>query len=140
MGSCWTKYLTGEVDDHDHHNVELASGNVHLITTIESWETKLSEANSDGKIVVANFSAPWCNPCKSIAPSYIEIADKHPSIIFLTVDVDELTELSTSWGINATPTFFFLKEGRTIDKLVGANKEELQKKAAAVTDLTIKSQ
>lgn len=52
----------------------------------------------------------------------------------------KLQELSTVWGINATPTFFFLKEGRTVDKLVGANKEELQKKAAAMTDLAIKSQ
>ncbi|XP_060958120.1 thioredoxin H-type-like [Cannabis sativa] len=131
MGSCWTKEV--DYDDDHHHEAELASGNVHLITTMEDWDVMLSEASKDGKIVLANFSAPWCNPCRSIAPTYIEMADKYPSFLFLTVNVDELTELSSSWGISATPTFFFLKEKKTIDKLVGANKEELHKKLALVT-------
>jgi thioredoxin 1 len=41
-------------------------------------------------------------------------------------------EFSSSWDIRATPTFFFLKNGQQMDKLVGANKAELQKKVAAV--------
>lgn len=44
-------------------------------------------------------------------------------------------ELSTSWDIKATPTFVFLKDGRQVDKLVGGNKPELQKKVAAVAQL-----
>lgn len=40
--------------------------------------------------VVANFSAQWCSPCKKIAPVYIQLADKYPSMICLTVDVDGL--------------------------------------------------
>lgn len=40
--------------------------------------------------VVANFGASWCNPSKSIAPAYSELAAKHPSILFLTLDVDDL--------------------------------------------------
>ncbi|KAK4478393.1 hypothetical protein RD792_013860, partial [Penstemon davidsonii] len=115
-------------------NVEFTGGNVHLITTKESWEQKLAEAKRDGKIVIANFSAVWCGPCKMIAPFYVELSEKHPSIMFLTVDVDELTEFSTSWDIKATPTFFFLKDGQQLDKLVGANKPELQKKMTAILD------
>nr|GMC90166.1 thioredoxin H9-like [Ipomoea batatas] len=120
-------------DDSDHH-VEFAGGNVHLITTKESWEQKLEEARRDGKTVVANFSASWCGPCRMIAPLYCELSEKHPSLMFLTVDVDELTEFSTSWDIKATPTFFFLKDGQQVDKLVGANKPELQKKITAIVD------
>lgn len=41
--------------------------------------------------VVANFSASWCGPCRMIAPLYCELSEKHPSLMFLTVDVDELT-------------------------------------------------
>ncbi|GER44302.1 thioredoxin [Striga asiatica] len=122
-----------EEDDSDH-NVEFAGGKVHLITTTESWEQKLTEAQKDGKIVVANFSATWCGPCRMIAPFYVELSEKHPSLMFLTVDVDELTEFSTSWDIKATPTFFFLKNGQQLDKLVGANKPELQKKMIAILD------
>ncbi|EYU42040.1 hypothetical protein ABFS82_10G002200 [Erythranthe guttata] len=132
MGSCLAK-STSDGDDSDH-NVEFAGGNVQLITTKESWEQKLAEAKRDGKIVVANFSAAWCGPCKMIAPFYVELSEKHPSLMFLTVDVDELTEFSTTWDIKATPTFFFLKDGQQVDKLVGANKPELQKKMIAILD------
>lgn len=45
-----------------------------------------------------------------------------------------MQEFSTSWDIKATPTFFFLKDGQQIDKLVGANKPELQKKIDAIMD------
>ncbi|XP_075509319.1 thioredoxin H9-like isoform X2 [Primulina tabacum] len=85
--------------------------------------------------VIANFSASWCGPCRIIAPFYVELSEKHQSVMFLTVDVDELTEFSTSWDIKATPTFFFLKDGQQLDKLVGANKPELQKKVTAILDL-----
>ncbi|CAA0830599.1 Thioredoxin H9 [Striga hermonthica] len=132
MGNCVVK-KKDEGDDSDH-NVEFAGGKVHLITTKESWEQKLAEAQKDGKIVVANFSATWCGPCRMIAPFYVELSEKHPSLMFLTVDVDELTEFSTSWDIKATPTFFFLKNGQQLDKLVGANKPELQKKMIAILD------
>ncbi|KAK8516918.1 hypothetical protein V6N12_032118 [Hibiscus sabdariffa] len=82
--------------------------------------------------LVANFSAPWSAPCKSIAPTYGELADKYNSLIFLTVDVDALAEFSNSWEISATPTFIFIKEGKQVDKFVGADNVELKKKIAAV--------
>ncbi|XP_051130645.1 thioredoxin H9 isoform X3 [Andrographis paniculata] len=120
--------------DSSDHNIEFAGGNVQLITTEESWDQKIADAKRDGKIVVANFSATWCGPCRMIAPFYVELSEKHPSMMFLAVDVDELTGFSTSWDIKATPTFFFLKDGQQLDKLVGANKPELQKKLLAVLD------
>uniref|UniRef100_A0A1J3D2X2 Thioredoxin H9 n=1 Tax=Noccaea caerulescens TaxID=107243 RepID=A0A1J3D2X2_NOCCA len=131
MGSCVSK---GKEDDDSVHNVEFSGGNVHLITTKESWDEKLAEAARDGKIVIANFSATWCGPCKIVAPFYIELSEKHPSLMFLIVDVDELSDFSSSWDIKATPTFFFLKNGAQIGKLVGANKPELQKKITSIID------
>ncbi|XP_051130644.1 thioredoxin H9 isoform X2 [Andrographis paniculata] len=132
MGHCLAKHAN-DLDSSDH-NIEFAGGNVQLITTEESWDQKIADAKRDGKIVVANFSATWCGPCRMIAPFYVELSEKHPSMMFLAVDVDELTGFSTSWDIKATPTFFFLKDGQQLDKLVGANKPELQKKLLAVLD------
>ncbi|CAL0305935.1 unnamed protein product [Lupinus luteus] len=131
MGICTAKPLAK--DNDSDHDVELVSGNVQLITTKESWDQKLEQARHDGKIVIANFSATWCDPCKMIAPCYCELSKKHPSILFLLVDVDELADFSSSWDIKATPTFFFLRDGKEFDKLVGANKPELEKKIDAVT-------
>ncbi|KAK7350364.1 hypothetical protein VNO77_08901 [Canavalia gladiata] len=133
MGNCLNKHQAR--DDDSNHHVEFASGNVQLVTTKESWDQKFEQAKKEGKLVIANFSATWCGPCKTIAPYYCELSEKYLSIMFLLVDVDELTDLSTSWDIKATPTFFFLRDGKEVDKLVGANKPELEKKIGAVTDL-----
>ncbi|KAI3458415.1 hypothetical protein Pfo_015078 [Paulownia fortunei] len=137
MGHCWTKSCKRSTNDDT--TPELVGGNVHLVTTMEKWEKETSEANKDGKIVVVNFSASWCHPCRQIAPAYRELADKYSSILFLTVDVDELAEFSTSWDIKATPTFFFLRDGRQLDKLVGANKVELHKKTMVIYESNTRS-
>ncbi|XP_009760475.1 thioredoxin H4-1 [Nicotiana tabacum] len=135
MGQCWTKACGQEKEDVPP-TFGLASGNVCLVKSMEKWEEKMSEASNSGKIMVVNFSASWCNPCRTAAPAYHELADKYTSIIFLTVDVDELAELSTSWDIKATPTFIFFRDGRQVDKLVGGNKQELQKKTANIAEST----
>ncbi|KAJ9179680.1 hypothetical protein P3X46_008022 [Hevea brasiliensis] len=139
MGQCLCskKRQQGE-DDSDQH-VEFVGSNVHLITAQEVWEQKLSEANREGKTVLVNFSATWCGPCRMIAPFYRELSEKYPSLLFLLVDVDELPDFSSSWDIKATPTFFFLRDGQQLDKLVGASKPELQKKITAILDSVAES-
>ncbi|CAA6654584.1 unnamed protein product [Spirodela intermedia] len=119
--------------------MEFENGNVHVISTKEGWDEAISEAYENGKIVVANFSASWCAPCRSIAPLYGEMSEKFPSLTFVTVDVDKMMELSSSWEVRATPTFFFLRDGRQLDKLVGANRTELLQKVAALADPSTRS-
>ncbi|KAK8511050.1 hypothetical protein GQ457_16G028650 [Hibiscus cannabinus] len=132
MGLCFSKGGSDRSDSDQR--VEFVGGNVQPVTSKEDWDQKLSEAKRDGKIVVANFSATWCGPCRILAPFYCELSVKHSSLMFLLVDVDELAEFSSSWDIKATPTLFFLKDGQQIDKLVGANKPALQKKINAILD------
>ncbi|KAE8785320.1 h-type thioredoxin [Hordeum vulgare] len=149
MGGCVGKGR-GIVEE----KLDFKGGNVHVITTKEDWDQKIEEANKDGKIVVANFSASWCGPCRVIAPVYAEMSKTYPQLMFLTIDVDDLMvvlmlpvlthlsnspcadmqDFSSTWDIRATPTFFFLKNGQQIDKLVGANKPELEKKVQALGD------
>ncbi|KAJ4761436.1 Thioredoxin [Rhynchospora pubera] len=131
MGSCFTKQ--GDEDDFDE-KAEFVGGNVHIITTKDQWDQKIAEATKTGKLVVANFSAVWCGPCKMIAPMYVELSENYPSFMFLTVDVDEMADFSSELDVRATPTFFFLKEGKQVDKLVGANRPELEKKLVAFSD------
>ncbi|KAL5991351.1 hypothetical protein ACLOJK_012258 [Asimina triloba] len=123
-------------DDETDTKIDFSGGNVHVVTSKENWDEKIDEANKDGKIVhssfpaevLINFSASWCGPCRMIVPTYSDLSVKYSSLVFLMVDVDELLEFSSSWDIRATPTFFFLRNGQQVDKLVGANKPELEKK------------
>ncbi|KAG4214320.1 Thioredoxin H-type [Gossypium arboreum] len=105
-------------------------GQVIACHTVESWQQQLQMGNESNKLVVVDFTASWCGPCRFISPILVDLAKKLPNVIFLKVDVDELKSVAQSWAIEAMPTFVFLKGGTIIDKLVGARKDELQQKIA----------
>ncbi|WOL08015.1 thioredoxin H1-like [Canna indica] len=103
-------------------------GAVIACHSVEEWEQHLQLANESKKLVVIDFTASWCGPCRMIAPIFAELAKKLPNVIFLKVDVDELKTVAQDWAIEAMPTFVFLKEGTIVDKIVGAQKDELPRK------------
>ncbi|XP_023002551.1 thioredoxin H-type-like [Cucurbita maxima] len=92
------------------------------------WDAHLAKAKESGKLIVVDFTASWCGPCRTIAPYFSELAKNHPGVVFLKVDVDELNTVATEWEINAMPTFVFMKRGETVHKIVGADKSALLKK------------
>ncbi|PKA46943.1 Thioredoxin H-type 2 [Apostasia shenzhenica] len=96
--------------------------------SVEQWDQHLQLAIQTKKLAVVDFTASWCGPCRMIAPIFAELAKKFPNVIFLKVDVDELKSVARDWAIEAMPTFIFLKEGTIVDKIVGANKDDLPKK------------
>ncbi|XVF15841.1 hypothetical protein REPUB_Repub09cG0191000 [Reevesia pubescens] len=98
--------------------------------TLDSWNEQLQKGNESKKLVVVDFTASWCGPCRIIAPFLAELARKLPTVMFLKVDVDELKEVAADWAVEAMPTFMFLKEGKIVDKVVGAKKDELQQTVA----------
>ncbi|MGD7361365.1 thioredoxin family protein, partial [Ralstonia pseudosolanacearum] len=101
-------------------------GQVISCHTIEQWNEQLAKGNESKKLVVVDFTASWCGPCRFISPILTDIAKKLPNVIFLKVDVDELKTVASDWAVEAMPTFMFLKEGKIVDKVLGAKKEELQ--------------
>ncbi|MBA0703124.1 hypothetical protein Goari_026876 [Gossypium aridum] len=105
-------------------------GQVIACHTVDSWNQQLEMGNQSKKLVVVDFTASWCGPCRFISPILVDLAKKLPNVIFLKVDVDELNTVAQEWAIEAMPTFVFLKEGTIIDKVVGAKKDELQQKIA----------
>ncbi|PKA51845.1 Thioredoxin H4-1 [Apostasia shenzhenica] len=86
--------------------------------------------------ITVNFSASWCKPCRVFAPFYSELSKRYPTLLFLIVDVDELTALTGVLYIRATPTIFFREDGEQLDKLVGANQPELENKLAKLAKPT----
>nr|AEC03321.1 thioredoxin H-type 6 [Hevea brasiliensis] len=101
-------------------------GQVISCHTVEAWTDQLDKGQESKKLIVVDFTASWCGPCRLINPILAELAKKMPNVIFLKVDVDELKSVAEDWAVEAMPTFMFLKEGTIVDKVVGAKKEELE--------------
>lgn len=94
---------------------------VALITSEEEYE----KATSNEGLSVVYFTAAWCGPCQRIAPLYAQLAKENPSVSFVKVDVDEMSDITAEAGVNAMPTFHFVKASKVVDTIVGADDRKL---------------
>ncbi|KAI8618170.1 galactose-binding domain-like protein [Chytriomyces sp. MP71] len=78
------------------------------------------------QLVVADFTASWCGPCKAIKPLYAELASKYRHVTFITVDIDQLKETAAKNQIQSVPTFHFYKGGELVGSMKGADPRQLQ--------------
>ncbi len=77
------------------------------------------------KPLFVEFWAPWCAPCRMLAPTFEKLAEKYGNdIIFAKVNVDELPELAGKFAIRSIPTLLLLRKGRVIEQLVGSRPYE----------------
>ena len=88
-----------------------------VIITKDNFEDEV--LNSE-KTVLIDFWAPWCGPCRMMAPVVSEIADELPSVKVCKVNIDEEDELASKFGIMSIPTFLIIKNGEVTDQIIGA--------------------
>ena len=95
------------------------------MTTTNLTEATFSDTIQDGGIVLIDFWAEWCGPCRMIGPEFVKLSNEYQNVVFLKVDVDQVESVAASCGISAMPTFQVFKDGKKVDELVGASKEKL---------------
>lgn len=90
---------------------------------IELTEQNFDETIKDG-VVMVDFWAPWCGPCRMIAPVIDKLAVEYQGKAKICkVNTDEQQELAAKFGIRSIPTIFFYKNGEKVDEMIGAATE-----------------
>lgn len=101
---------------------------VHHPETQAELNTIIQQQRSH--LIVIDFTAAWCGPCKTIKPKIHELAKQTPNVIFIEIDVDEPGHESTvaGFGVSAMPTFVFIRNGAVVGQTVGANLQDIVQK------------
>ncbi|KAF9438643.1 hypothetical protein BGZ76_006204 [Entomortierella beljakovae] len=91
-------------------------------------QSELNEqlAAAGSKLVVVDFFATWCPPCKMLAPVLETLEKKYRSTVFAKVDVDDAQECSKNYDVTAMPTIIFFKNNSEVARVVGADVNSIQ--------------
>lgn len=99
------------------------------IVNTSNFRGTVEESN---KVVVVDFFATWCGPCKMLAPVFDTLSEELTDADFVKVDIDQSLELAQKFGITTVPTMMIFKDGKVVDTLVGfMPKDNLKAKVQA---------
>ena len=89
---------------------------------------KIIEINSDNfekevlksdKLVIADFNANWCGPCRMLRPTLDEIAEENENIKIVSINVDEEDALAEQYGVSSIPCLVFFEKGKEVKRNIG---------------------
>ncbi|XP_010532878.1 PREDICTED: thioredoxin H8-like [Tarenaya hassleriana] len=92
------------------------------------WRARLNALKDTDKLLVIDFTAKWCGPCKSLEPKLEEFAAKYTDVEFVKIDVDVLMSVAMQFNVHTLPAMVFVKRGQELDRVVGLKVDELLRK------------
>jgi thioredoxin 1 len=87
---------------------------------LEITDQNIGEVLTSDKLVVMDFWAAWCGPCRMIGPIINELANENTDVVIGKVDVTGNPEASAKYGVTSIPTIIFLKDGAEVYRQKGA--------------------
>ena len=86
------------------------------------------EVIKEKKVVLVDFYANWCGPCKMLKPILEEIANNNENVKIVSINVDDADNLAMSYGISSIPCLIKFKDGKELERSIGFKpKEEIEK-------------
>jgi thioredoxin 1 len=129
-------FIYSKVSSNEDKGVNTINKTTETVNTTEGNEVILSSLNFEQqvlksqKLVMVDFWATWCGPCRMTAPIVKTLADEYKGkIVVGKVDVDQNRDLAEGYSISAIPTILFFKDGKVVDQQIGmTSKENLEEK------------
>jgi len=106
------------------------------IKNVEQFKKEVLESN---KLAVIDFRAERCGPCRMLGPVIEQLAVDHEDVVVAKVNVDENQELAATFQVSSIPVVFFVKDGKVIDRVVGANPPTVYKEKIAEHNVSAKA-
>src|ERR671927_1400212 len=81
---------------------------------------QFNETITDNEIVLVDFWASWCGPCRAFAPTFAASSEKHPDVVYAKVDTEAEQQLAAAADIRSIPTLMAFKKGKLVFNQAGA--------------------
>jgi thioredoxin 1 len=90
------------------------------IPVMELTSKNFNQEIINNDLLLVDFWAEWCGPCKSMHPIFIKMAKKYKRVRFARVNVDNAQDIAMKYGVQSIPTFIMFKNGEIANTMVGA--------------------